>query len=266
MPRYGISAVGAGLAPPSYVLSTGMCPMGYFTRAWNNKAGASSLKCSPPRRPRPYKRGGDMNWLEIRSNRFFKSYRRVLLFAAAVFATLSGIFVRTLTPSPLVPPIGTGPAIVPQYDKEGALIRPKDFYTWVFVGSSIGLSYSKNSDPSGPGMFHNVYTQPEAYCEFLKTGKFPEKTMFIIDMRDSQKEVSIAKHGFTEGERMGMDVSVKDHQHFAEGWAYFNFDFNDGKFAEKAKAFPKDACFSCHSAHAASDNVFTQYYPALRKP
>src|SRR5690242_13370099 len=56
---------------------------------------------------------------------------------------------------------GTVPAVTPQYDKDGALIRPKDFYTWVFVGSSIGLSYSKDSDPNGPGMFHNVYTQPE---------------------------------------------------------------------------------------------------------
>lgn len=158
------------------------------------------------------------------------------------------------------------PAVVPQYDRDGALLRPKDFYSWVFVGSSIGLSYSKNSDPSGPGMFHNVYTQPEAYREFLITGKFPEKTMFIIDMRDSRKEVSIAKHGFTEGESMGMDVSVKDHQHFREGWAYFNFDYDNGRFADKAKAHAKEECFSCHAAHAASDNVFTQYYPVLRRP
>jgi Cytochrome P460 len=191
--------------------------------------------------------------------------------AGLALLILTAIAVFGLTPSepastPAQPPPGVEPAVTPQYDKDGALIRPKDFYTWTFVGSSIGLSYSKESDPYGPGMFHNVYTQPEAYREFLKTGKFPEKTIFIIDLRDSKQEVSIAKHGYTEGENMGLDVSVKDHSRFPEGWAYFNFEYENGKLAEKAKAHPRDQCFSCHSAHAASDNVFTQYYPVLRRP
>jgi Cytochrome P460 len=203
-----------------------------------------------------------MTWLRSKNNRIMKSNHRIFLLAAAVVAALSGILVFALTP----PAPAETPAVVPQYDKDGALIRPKDFYTWTFVGSSIGLSYSKESDPYGPGMFHNVYTQPEACREFLKTGKFPEKTIFIIDLHDSKQEVSIAKHGYTEGESMGMDVSVKDHSHFSEGWAYFNFDYENGKFAEKAKAHAKEACFACHAAHAASDNVFTQYYPVLRKP
>lgn len=189
--------------------------------------------------------------------------------ASLAFLILTAIAVFGLAPSrPAGTPAqaGTVPAVTPQYDKDGALIRPKDFYAWVFVGSSIGLSYSKDSDPYGPGMFHNVYTQPEAYREFLKTGKFPEKTIFIIDLHDSKQEVSIAKHGYTEGGNMGMDVSVKDHQHFPEGWAYYNFEYNNGKLAEKAKAHAKEECFSCHSAHAASDNVFTQFYPVLRRP
>lgn len=203
-----------------------------------------------------------MIWFGMKPNRFLKTYFRAPLFATGVFAILTGVWVFALAP----PAPAVTPAVVPQYDKDGALLRPRNFYTWVFVGSSIGLSYAKDSDMSGPGMFHNVYTQPEAYQEFQKTGKFPEKTIFIIDMRDSLHNVSIAKHGYTEGESMGLDVSVKDHEHFHEGWAYFNFAYDNGKFAERARANPKEACFSCHSEHAASDNVFTQYYPALRKP
>jgi hypothetical protein len=192
----------------------------------------------------------------------FAGLALLILTAIAVFGpALSG---AGLALAPWGPAPAETPAVVPQYDKDGALIRPKDFYTWTFVGSSIGLSYSKDSDPYGPGMFHNVYTQPEAYRGFLKTGKFPEKTIFIIEMHDSKKEVSIAKHGYTEGESMGLDVSVKDHQHFPEGWAYFNFDSNNGKLAERAKPHAKEACFACHSAHAASENVFTQFYPVLR--
>jgi len=190
-----------------------------------------------------------------------KSVLRILPFAVTALSILTGLAVLSGAPSGQT----STPAVVPQYDEDGALLRPEGFHSWVFVGASIGLSYAKNSDYSGPGMFHNVYTQPEAYREFLRTGKFPEKTMFIIDMYDSKKEVSIARHGYIEGDRMGMDVSVKDHERFPEGWAYFNFAYENGKFAEKAKAFPKDSCYSCHSQHAASDNVFTQFYPVLRR-
>jgi hypothetical protein len=197
---------------------------------------------------------------ETNKKRFSKSYQLIIIFTASTLATLTCIAVLAFAP----PDQSKTPTVVPQYDKDGALLPPKDFHSWVFVGSSIGLSYAKNSDMSGPGMFHNVYTQPESYQEFLKTGKFPEKTIFIIEMYDSAQNVTIAKHGYTEGEVMGMDVSVKDHQHFPDGWAYFNFAFDNGKFADKAKAFPKDSCFSCHAQHGAADNVFTQFYPVLR--
>jgi hypothetical protein len=197
--------------------------------------------------------------------RLSKTSGRVIIFSVLTFTILTGIAVLGRVP----PEQSQTPAVVPkdapQYDKDGALLRPKDFHSWVFVGASIGLSYAKNSDMSGPGMFHNVYTQPESYQEFLKTGKFPEKTIFIIEMYDSAQNVTIAKHGYTEGDAMGMDVSVKDHEHFPDGWAYFNFAYDNGKFAEKAKAFAKDSCFSCHAQHGAADNVFTQFYPVLRK-
>ena len=202
-----------------------------------------------------------MRRLGTEPKRFSKTYQRAIIFAALTFTTLTGIVVLGRA----TPQQSKTPAVVPEYDKDGALLRPKDFHSWVFVGASIGLSYAKNSDMSGPGMFHNVYTQPESYQEFLKSGKFPEKTMFIIDMYDSAQNVTIAKHGYTEGGVMGMDVSVKDREHFPDGWAYFNFAYDNGKFAEKAKAFPKDSCFSCHAQHGASDNVFTQFYPVLRK-
>jgi len=195
-----------------------------------------------------------------------KTESGLIVFVVLVFALVSMLAVLGLAPPEQSKTPATVPKDAPQYDKDGALLRPRDFHTWVFVGSSIGLSYAKNSDMSGPGMFHNVYTQPEAYQEFLKTGTFPEKTIFIIEMFDSAQNVTIAKRGYTEGDVMGMDVSVKDHEHFPEGWAYFNFAYDNGKFADKAKPFPKDSCFSCHAEHGASDNVFTQFYPVLRKP
>ena len=52
---------------------------------------------------------------------------------------------------------------------------------------------------------------------------------------------------------------------FPEGWAYFNFIRPGQSAAPTAKAFPKEACWKCHQEHAASDNVFTQFYPVLRQ-
>ena len=35
--------------------------------------------------------------------------------------------------------------------------------------------------PIKPGNFHNIYINPEAYREYVKSGKFPEKTMLVLD-------------------------------------------------------------------------------------
>ncbi|MDA2924145.1 cytochrome P460 family protein [Acidobacteria bacterium AH-259-L09] len=150
---------------------------------------------------------------------------------------------------------------VPQYDEDGALLRPKDFHTWVFVGASIGLSYSEESKRSGPGLFHNVYMQPQAYQYYVKTGKFPKKTMFAMAVYKPTQKASINRQGFFEDEFVSLEVALKDHEHFEEGWAYFDF----GKSRNRATAFPKERCHSCHSAHGAEDNVFVQFYPVLQE-
>jgi hypothetical protein len=153
----------------------------------------------------------------------------------------------------------------PQYNSDGALIRPKDFAQWTFVGASIGLSYSENaSNDGGPGTFHNVHMQPEAYQEYKKTGKFPEKTILVLTLHEPEQKVSPNQHGYFEGKLVTQEVAVKDKEHFPEGWAYFDFG-GGANVRETAKAQAKDRCFACHVKHAQDDNVFVQFYPALRK-
>jgi hypothetical protein len=150
----------------------------------------------------------------------------------------------------------------PQYDASGALIRPKNFETWVFVGSSTGLTYEPGIS-KGTGEFHDVYIRPESYREYVRTGRFPEKTMFVLALYPPEDKVSPAKGGYFEGNLVGMAASVKDHQHSSDGWAYFNFA-EGGRLKDTATASPKSACFACHKQHAADDNVFVQFYPILR--
>ena len=67
---------------------------------------------------------------------------------------------------------------VPTYNEKGDVLRPEGYRRWVFVGASLGLRYARDGEPAddGPGSFHNVYIQPEAYTYFMEHDVFPEKT------------------------------------------------------------------------------------------
>lgn len=149
----------------------------------------------------------------------------------------------------------------PRYGEGKNLILPEGYGAWVFVGASIGLAYSEETRGDGPGMFHRVYTQPEAFAAYQRTGKFPEKTMFVMELYRPEQKVSPNKQGYFEGQRVAIEVSVKDRGKFPEGWAYFNF--GNGRRTE-ARPIPKASCYDCHLEHGADDNVFVQFYPALR--
>jgi len=152
--------------------------------------------------------------------------------------------------------------IGPQYDSDGALIRPRNFETWVFIGSSIGLTYEPGLSSHSPGEFHDVYIRPVSYREYARTGKFPERTMLVLALYPPEEKGPPAKGGYFEGDLEGLAVAVKDHERFRAGWAYFNF--GEGHLKRAATANAEPMCYSCHKQHAADDNVFVQFYPVLR--
>jgi hypothetical protein len=156
--------------------------------------------------------------------------------------------------------VAVSSAAAPAYDDTGALLRPRGYRRWIFVGASLGLSYSEGG---GGDQFHHVYLRPESYDAFRRTGRFPEKTMLVLELHEAAQKVAPSRHGQFEGKRVSLEVAVKDRQRFPEGWAYFSF--GDGS-RKTAKAFSKTDCFQCHRQHAASDNVFVQFYPVLRDP
>lgn len=147
-----------------------------------------------------------------------------------------------------------------------ALIRPEGYREWVFVGSSLGLAYSKIPGQNGPGadLYHNVYINPSSYREFAKTGKFPEGTVMVLELARPEVKSEPGLQGSFQKEFVALEASVKDSSRFEGGWAYFNFTESAGKFKAKAEAFPQSACWSCHHVNAGTDHVFTQFYPVLR--
>ncbi len=144
------------------------------------------------------------------------------------------------------------------------LMRPEGYREWIFVGSSLGMSYTEGPYEKAPD-FTNVYVQPEAYRQFGATGKFPDGTLLVMEVVSAGSRASINRRGQFEDRFVGIEAAVKDEKRFPEKWAYFSFIGTDGKALPQAKPFPKEACWKCHNAHGAVDNVFVQFYPVLRE-
>ncbi len=198
-----------------------------------------------------------------------------LMFTSIIVAAMASMYTLAAEPKEAGGDLTT--MVTPRYNDEGHLVRPTNFRAWIFVGSSIGLSYFGEEDSAGPGLFHHIYIQPEAYRHYVKTGEFPDKTMLVMENYSAgSKENNTAGaltedkkfdilHGHFEDKRVGLEVALKDLDRFEDGWAYFNFSSANG-LKETGAAFPKAVCWNCHNTHGADDNVFVQFYPVLREP
>jgi hypothetical protein len=165
----------------------------------------------------------------------------------------------------------------PEYDAKGDLKRPTDFRTWVFVGADLGLRYHKDVPDAKtrekdlpkndkPGEFHNVYIRPESYEHYLKTGKFPDLTVLVMEVFEAKERDAkgIVSGGFFPGAQRRVEVAVKNSKRpdgSKTDWAYYDFD---KPTKVTASAFRDGACYDCHLKHADVDNVWVQFYPTLR--
>jgi len=149
-----------------------------------------------------------------------------------------------------------------QFTGLGELTRPADYRQWVFVGSGLGMAYGpvqNRSDGNPP--FTNVFVNPQAYQSYSEDGRWPEGTVFILELRESEQHVSIDAAGRTQGKLLLLEASVKDSERFPEeGWAYFSFEDR----LEATAPLPRDeSCYSCHAGNGAVEWTFTQFYPEL---
>ena len=152
------------------------------------------------------------------------------------------------------------------FTSAGQLVRPLDYRSWVFVTSGLGMTYGPAKPAEGqPPLFDNVFVTRDAYDEFLRSGAWPDKTMFILEGRRAEANVSINNGGHTQGQMAFMEAAVKDTARFKNtgGWGYFSFDSRDGLVESAAAMPPTASCYACHSANTAVDNTFVQFYPEL---
>ena len=147
-----------------------------------------------------------------------------------------------------------GPKLAFQGDK---LVIPKGRDRWITLGVTYALSY----EGDGGTTFNTVRADPASYEAFVKTGIFPVGTMLDLEVRRPLTEVAPAKGGKTEGPVVARSIHVKDEKAGPGTWTFYGYAATGG---ELGTALPRSqACYSCHTDHAATDTVFTQYYPTM---
>jgi hypothetical protein len=150
----------------------------------------------------------------------------------------------------------------PQFTTGNRLLRPANYREWVWLSSGLGMSYTPRASQTAEEQpqFDNVFVTPAAYRSFLQKGTWPDKTMFVLELRASASKGSINQSGHFQASLTGMEAEVKDERRFPGKWAFFDFSTP----AESAPPIPRSAaCYSCHAQSGAVDNTFVQFYPTL---
>ena len=175
---------------------------------------------------------------------------------AVVFAAAMGF--RSLTAS-------SGSS--PQFTRDNRLVLPKDYRDWIFLASGLGMTYGTPETARGTPEtarqqnFDNVFVHPAAYREFVRTGRWPDHTVFVLEVRAAAEKGSINTAGHYQTGVLSIEAEVKDRTRFPDGeWGYFAF----GSKADPAAPLPKaQGCQACHSQNGAVESTFVQFYPTL---
>ena len=147
----------------------------------------------------------------------------------------------------------------PQYNSEGRLLFPQNYREWVFLSSGLGMTYGPLA--SDHIMFDNVFVNPSAYRSFLDTGRWPDKTVLILEARGAQSKGSINRGGNFQGDVMAIEAHVKDEKRFPRKWAFFGF--GEKASISEPPAAETSSCYTCHEPNGAVDTTFVQFYPTL---
>ncbi|HZJ30996.1 MAG TPA: cytochrome P460 family protein [Vicinamibacterales bacterium] len=145
----------------------------------------------------------------------------------------------------------------PQYAGGNTLVKPANYREWTFLASGLGMTY----DASAAGTtFTNVFVNPAAYRGFMSTGRWPDKSVFVLEFRASATDAPPNTNGRFQTRLIGIEAEVKDAR-FPDGWAFFNFRGADS--AAPLAGQDVASCVECHSKNTAVERTFVQFYPTL---
>ena len=153
-----------------------------------------------------------------------------------------------------------------RYTPEGKMQKPDNYREWIFLSSGFGMAYGPLAEGKAPNPdppFDNVFVDPAAWKAFQKTGKWPDKAAFVLELRRSTGKGSITQQGHFQEAPVAVEVHVKDEKRFpaTRGWGFFEF----GRDVTQAAVTPAEKdCYSCHQDHGTLDSTFAQFYPTVK--
>jgi cytochrome c553 len=144
------------------------------------------------------------------------------------------------------------------------LLRPADYREWIFLGAGLGMTYQPPSGGGGSQSFTNVFVNPSSYRSFMQTGRWPDKTVFVLEARASGTDAEPNLGGRFQTNLAAIEAEVKDSR-FPDGWAFFDFGRADAlrDSSEPLSGQRVAACIECHTKHTAVERTFVQFYPTL---
>ncbi|MGE3177977.1 MAG: cytochrome P460 family protein [Vicinamibacterales bacterium] len=181
-----------------------------------------------------------------------------LLWVALMPGASSPVESRVDPPAIPVGPIVDGPVF-----GGGELILPPDYREWIYVGGSVAVAHAGAAGGERPQLFTNVFVNPSAHRHFQQAGRWPDRTVLVLELRTAEPQGSVNAGGHVQAAVLATEVSVKDAERFADtdGWAYFLFSPGD---VTSGPLSPEATCYGCHATQAAVDHTFVQFYPTLR--
>ena len=165
------------------------------------------------------------------------------------------------------------PSDGPRYVNGTNLVRPTDYREWIFLSSGLDMNYnpppgSTSGSPRQPERhsFTNVFVNPSSYRSFLQTGKWPDRTIFVLEARvadNVSRYFPANQAGRFQAGFAGLEANVKDTR-FPDGWGFFSFN-GTVTSAEplSGAALTRGQCVECHTEHTAVERTFVQFYPTL---
>jgi hypothetical protein len=158
----------------------------------------------------------------------------------------------------VIAPLPAADVAAIRYDADGKLLRPA-YREWVFLGAGLDMTYGSRAANAQPDhhMFTNVFVNPASYRAFMGSGRWPDKTIFMLEIRHTGTDRRPNRAGLFQAEAVGLEAHVLD---ASKGGSRF-FDFDGGSAAGPLAA--TSSCNTCHVEHGAVDDTFVQFYPEL---
>ena len=129
---------------------------------------------------------------------------------------------------------------------------PESYRTWRHIKSGV-------IGPNSPifkveGGFHHIYANDKAIKGY-ETGKFEEGSVLVFDKLEMIED----KDGnMLEGNRIRVDVMVKNHVYDSTGgWGFERFK-GDSKLDRMVLNLSRAKCFNCHESQKQAGFVFSK--------